>query len=305
MASAVGIFLCTFNGERFLAEQLRSIEQQTHTHWLLAVSDDGSVDATVDIVEQFRVRHEERVVVTPGPRQGFAMNFMSLTAMPPIQADYWAFCDQDDWWEADKLERAVSWLDEVPQDVPAIYCSRSSLMDSAGRMIGISPLFKRPAGFGNALVQNIASGNTMVFNERARRLLCEGSGKELVFHDWLLYLVVTGCGGRVFFDVRPSIRYRQHGDNVLGAWGSLRAHWLRAKLLLGGEFGAWVDANSVGLARIETRLMPESRASLAILRDMRRHSLVGRLCMLRKSGAYHQSWLGKVGLILAVILNKL
>jgi hypothetical protein len=109
----------------------------------------------------------------------------------------------------------------------------------------------------------------------------------------------------VFFDSRPSIRYRQHGQNVLGPWTNWRAHWLRAKLLLGGQFGAWVDANSVGLARIETRLMPESRASLAIFRDMRHHSLVARLCLLRKSGVYHQSWLGNVGLVLAVILNKL
>jgi hypothetical protein len=106
-----------------------------------------------------------------GPAEGSTANFLSLTCRADIDADYFAYADQDDVWESDKLERAVNWLKTIPEGVPALYGSRTLLVDARNQHIGYSPLFEREPNFRNALVQSIAGGNTMVFNRAARDLL--------------------------------------------------------------------------------------------------------------------------------------
>ena len=85
-------------------------------------------------------------------------------------------------------------LDEA---IPAVYCSRTRLTDSTGKVTGFSPDYRKAPGFGNSLLQNIASGNTMVFNHRARELLMKAQGAPIVAHDWSLYQIVAACGGQV------------------------------------------------------------------------------------------------------------
>src|SRR5690606_25344152 len=93
--------------------------------------------------------------------------------------------------------------------------TRTLLVDDKNTEIGMSQLFKRPPSFPNALMQNIAGGNTMVFNADLRRVL--GSAPpRVVIHDWWLYLATTACDGLVRYDPEPSLRYRQHGDNLIG-----------------------------------------------------------------------------------------
>jgi glycosyltransferase involved in cell wall biosynthesis len=175
----VAILLCTLEGQRFLKEQLASFESQNLKAWSLFVSDDGSSDRTLDILqEQQKQWGRGKLTLQSGPRQGFAANFLSLTCQTDINADYYAYADQDDIWEADKLERAVHWLETIPGDVPALYCSRTRLVDKENRTVGFSPLFKKPPSFANALIQNIGGGNTMVFNHATKKLLCR-AGKDI------------------------------------------------------------------------------------------------------------------------------
>ena len=82
-----------------------------------------------------------------------------MVSRPEIQARAYAYADQDDVWDPDKLERARRWLDTVDPAVAALYCSRTRLIDAAGRDAGLSPLFSRPPSFANALAQNIAGGS--------------------------------------------------------------------------------------------------------------------------------------------------
>ena len=185
-----------------------------------------------------------KLTVHSGPAEGFAANFLSLICNADIQADYYAFADQDDVWEPNKLERAVMWLSTVPSNVPALYGTRTLLVDERNQVMGLSPLFPQPPCFANALVQNIAGGNTMVFNKAARKLLREaGESIDVVTHDWWVYLVVSGCGGQVFYDVVPSLRYRQHNHNAVGQDTNWRARLSRIHLLLRGRFKGWNDRN--------------------------------------------------------------
>jgi glycosyltransferase involved in cell wall biosynthesis len=303
----IAILLCTFHGQRYLADQLDSIERQTYRHWEVWASDDGSQDDTHAILADYQSKWgEARLSVHYGPAGGFAANFLYLTCKTGIEADCYAYSDQDDIWESDKLQRAMDWLRTVPKDVPGLYCSRTRLVDADNRDIGLSPLFSKPPSFANALMQNIGGGNTMVFNKAARLLLREaGEHVNVVSHDSWVYMVVTGCGGKIKYDTHPSLRYRQHGGNIVGMnsdWASRRA---RMRLLWQGQFRAWNDRHLLALQRLRSRLTPESRRTLDLLARARKSSLVPRLIGLKKSGIYRQTLLGNLGLLAAAIFKKI
>lgn len=303
----VAILLCTFQGQRFLHEQLASFETQSLKAWTLLVSDDGSSDRTLDILKVHQKQWGSRKLrLLSGPLQGFAANFLSLTCQADIKANFYAYADQDDIWEADKLERAVSWLKTIPKDVPALYCSRTRLVDEENRTLGYSPLFKKPPSFANALMQNIGGGNTMVFNHAARKLLClAGKDIEVVSHDWWAYILVTGCGGKVFYDAYPSVRYRQHENNLVGCNNSWRARFFRMRLLAQGRFRQWNSINIQALRRLESMMSTEHRQTLSLFAQAREHSLFLRLLTLKRSGVRRQSMAGHMSLFVAALFGKI
>ena len=103
------ILLCTYNGARFLAEQLDSLEAQTHQNWIVISSDDGSTDQTLEILYQYQAKWPAgKLTIRSGPQKGFCQNFLSLACDPEIKADYYAFCDQDDVWLIDKLKMGIN-----------------------------------------------------------------------------------------------------------------------------------------------------------------------------------------------------
>lgn len=303
----VAILLCTLHGQHFLSEQLESIDRQTYPNWELWASDDGSEDDTRQILRRYQEKWEgRRLSVRSGPSEGFVSNFLSLTCTAEIQADFYAFSDQDDIWEDDKLQRAVAWLRSVPKDVPALYCSRTRLVDEQNRDLGLSPLFTRPPAFANALIQNIGGGNTMVFNHAARKLLCQAGQKiDVVSHDSWAYIVVTGCGGKVKYDAYPSLRYRQHGSNLVGTNSTWAARWIRIRMLWQGHLRTWTDRHLVALQGLHSSLTPESRKTLELLTRSRKRALLPRLIGLKKSGIYRQTLLGNLGLLAAAIFKKI
>ena len=165
------ILLATRNGAAFVQEQLDSYRTQTYGNWELLVSDDGSTDDTIKIIEEFAKQVPQRVMVRRGPQMGFWQNFVSLVRSDEIDGDLFAYSDQDDVWFPEKLARAVSWFEARPTDQPGLYFTRTELIEAGGAPIGFSPLFVRAPSFQNALVQNIGGGNTMVFNRAARLAL--------------------------------------------------------------------------------------------------------------------------------------
>jgi glycosyltransferase involved in cell wall biosynthesis len=162
---SVAILLCTKDGAAFIDEQLRSLADQTHSKWILIASDDGSTDTTRDVLERFAGSVPQKVVIREGPGRGSCANFLWLAIDRSIKADYFAYSDQDDVWYPDKLERALDWLVTVSQDTPALYCGRTEIALVDGRPNGFSPRFSRPPSFRNALIQNIAGGNTELVSE--------------------------------------------------------------------------------------------------------------------------------------------
>ena len=303
----VAILLCTYNGERYLHDQLASFQTQAHANWTLWVSDDGSNDSTLALLEAYKQKWPSgKLSIVRGPAKGFAANFLSLTCKLEISADYYAYSDQDDIWVTDKLERAVQWLQTVPPDVPALYCSRTRLVDEQLQEIGISPLFTKPPSFQNALMQSIAGANTMVFNNAARSLLCEaGADVPIRSHDWWAYLVVTGCGGVVYYDTKSSLDYRQHTGNLVGTNATWQARWQRVRMLMQGDFSGWNEGNIVALRRLQGKLTLENREILERFAKARDMGLILRLFNLKRCGIYRQTFLGNLGLFIAAFFKKI
>jgi len=306
MTDDVAILMGTYQGALFLPEQLDSIRRQTYSNWSLWVSDDGSTDETLDIVRSFGESVPSPVHILNGPRRGFIRNFLTLVCNPSVNAAYVAFSDQDDVWHSDKLERALAWLRQQSNDIPALYCSRTRTVDERGLSIGKSPLFTRPPSFLNALVQSIGGGNTMVMNRAARALLVAGAADaDIPSHDWWAYLLVSGAGGRVRYDPNPTIDYRQHDSNLVGSNTGWRAKVRRARMLTESRFRKWNSQHSEALRRVEHLLTNENRSRLEEFRQIRVRALPIRLWMLYRSGLHRQTFLGNVSLWVAAVLRQI
>ena len=305
--SSVAILLCTLRGHDYLREQLDSIVRQTHPSWAVWVSDDGSDHSTHAILEDYQEKlGSSKFTILCGPAQGFAANFLSLACNASIGADYYAYADQDDIWEPEKLELALQWLESMPADVPTLYCARTRKVDSDNQDLGFSELWTRPPSFANALVQSIASGNTMVFSSAARNLLvAAGPNMEVAAHDWWTYQLVSGGGGRVFYDSRPTVRYRQHRANLIGTNGTWSARFHHTRMLLQGRFRNWNQMNVTALNAMREHLTAENQVRLDEFSRARQGSIFARMAAFQRSVVYRQTWLGNLGLVAAVILKKL
>lgn len=307
MQGSVAILACVFNGEPFLGEQLASLAGQSFPRIDLVLSDDGSTDGSRELLATYgSTWRKGRFEIIQGPGKGFAENFRSQLVNEAIEADYFAFCDQDDIWAPEKVSTAVAWLMQQPPDKPALYCSRTRIVDIAGRPVGHSPLFTAPPTFRNAIVQSIAGGNTMVMNAAARSLMAQASRRSgFVSHDWWCYMMVTGAGGAILYDPNPLIDYRQHQGNLVGSNDSILSRLGRTSFLLKGGFAAWTDRNIAGLRACEDLLDDEARSVLDHFDRLRRMFLPRRMIELHRSGLYRQTKAGQISLYIASAINRL
>jgi len=302
----VTVLCCTFNGEEHLEAQLASLAAQSMPNINVVASDDGSRDATRTILERWAGNWRKgSFTIVNGPGRGFAENFRSLLLLP-LESDYFAFCDQDDLWDSDKMEHASAWLSRNASDVVGVYGSRTRLIDDDGRQIGLSPLFRTPPTFGNCLVQSFAGGNTIVFNRRAHALIREASQRTpFVSHDWWCYLLVTGAGGLAHYEPQPRIGYRQHGANLVGENGSLAGHLRRVKRAWGGQFARWNEANIAALQACADLLTPSALETLRAFAEARGGGPMFRLRELNRAGVYRQGTLGQATLYAAAFFGRI
>lgn len=297
--------MATYNGAPYLEKQIESINRQTFQDWELWVSDDGSSDNTLEILNSFV---SDKVRISMGPRKGFVQNFLSLTTRCDKDYEYYAFSDQDDIWFPNKLERAVECLSDIPPNIPALYCSRTEIVNNKGIQF-TPPLYSKlmsiPPTFRHALVQAIAGGNTFVFNHRARCLLEEfGGAVPVASHDWWLYMLVTGVGGVVYYDSRPSLFYRQHEQNISGANSGFIASYSRFKRFIGGEYRDYISMNLKYLGKYREALTKENLEIYDNFVKSRYGGVLTRLYHLRRSGVYRQGAFQSMALYCGSVLRR-
>jgi len=307
-APRIAIVLGTFNGARFLEEQLQSLADQDVARLDIYASDDGSSDETMAILERWKAAWRKGgFEISAGPRQGFSENFrkLAIAAGERANADFVAFCDQDDIWDADKLSSAVRALSGAT-DRPAVYFSRTRLIDAKGRLYGVSPLFRRQPGFRNAVVQSIGGGNTMVLNAAGIALFAESARRTaFVAHDWWGYIIVSGAGGYVYYDPEPHIGYRQHESNSVGSNVGMRARLKRLGRQFDGAFAGWNTTNTAALDKCLDLLTPEARATLGAFTEMRRSRALVGFQRFWRSGIRRQTVQGNIALAIAAALGMI
>ena len=209
----VNVLLSTYNGERFLLEQLHSLYQQTYPKINIVVRDDGSSDSTLNILKK-EVSEGKLVLLPANANVGPAASFLKLLEASGT-AGFYAFCDQDDVWHPQKIEIAVEAISKMSPEIPVMYFSRVTYVDAENNVMKLSPLPKF-VGFGNALVENVATGCTVVINKAAKDLIVRYLPKQCLMHDSWCYLLIS-CFGKVIFDPISHINYRQHSANTIGA----------------------------------------------------------------------------------------
>jgi len=230
MTATVDILLATYNGARHLPELLASLESQSHSNWRLLVRDDGSQDLTEDILEDFRRRHGDRVrrIVNAGENLGSCRNFFHL--LEHSTADYIMFCDQDDVWLPDKVAHTMNKMQGLEKqygiETPLLVHTNFRVVDGELHLIAesghryqhIDPY--HGAGLSRLLLQNIVTGCTMMIN-RPLRTLAPGVPTAALMHDHWLALVAATFG-RIGYVADPTLLYRQHTANAVGAqqWNS-------------------------------------------------------------------------------------
>ena len=231
--SQTAILMATYNGEKYLGEQMVSLLSQNDQDWHLYVHDDGSQDSTVQIVEYYAANHPEKITLLNYPPQGGACkNFLSI--LEHVEADYYLFCDQDDIWLPDKIEveRAqMKQLEENNPNTPIVVFSDLEVVDSNMNIIntsmwnaiGIYP--ELVCDFSSGGVHEYVTGCTMLFNRKARNEALQHDAQKALMHDSWLTLCVLKAGGVASGIRKPLIRYRQHAANTLGASDKKRRTW--------------------------------------------------------------------------------
>ena len=219
------VLLTAYNGGAHLPALLESLTAQTDPEFTVLMQDDGSADDTPSLLSGIAERDSRFIFGNEqGRHLGAAGNFLSL--LRQSDADYVLLCDQDDFWEPEKIAVLKQSILELEQQhgagTPLLVHSDCSLIDESGAFIGSS--FFRHQGWDpravtlqQLLVQNNVTGCTLIMNAALRSLVAAHAvAKELFMHDWFIALTAASFGHIAFVD-RPLTRYRQHGDNTIGA----------------------------------------------------------------------------------------
>jgi len=306
MPDRVTILMAVYQGAAYLDAQLRSIAGQQGVDWHLVASDDGSTDASPEILRRFAREWSGRVTLLRGPGRGSVANFLHLMQCVQADAGFVALADQDDVWLPGKLARAVGALGSVPGGRPALYASAVTTCDTALQPLAHTPRRRTPPGFRNALVQNLAPGHTMVLNPAGISAARDFMPRTecITVHDWWLYQLVAALGGDVVYDNVPGVLYRQHGANQIGNARGLRLWRQRWRRLWNDDLSGWSARTIAGLEPAGAAMPPENRQILAAFTTLHSGPLPSRLGALRRAGLYHETRAGQFGLWLAALLGK-
>lgn len=229
----INVLLSTYNGKRYLREQMDSILAQTYDNVSVWIRDDGSADGTKEMLAAFSARPKVHVVY--GENVGFIKSFLSLLQLSD-EADLYAFCDQDDVWLPDKLERAAKAFESLPEGKPCLYFSAYEICDENLNVVSQSSV-PGNISFPNCLVDCAPLGFVSVMNRRARDMILENMPRHCCGHDWWAYMLCESFG-EVFYDSVPTVKYRRTGANVsAGGANFLRLQvWRFRKFFKGGYF---------------------------------------------------------------------
>ena len=235
----IEILMAAYNGAPYIGEQIDSILQQTDTNWHLTISDDGSTDGTDAIIDEYTRQYSDSVQrVCSGQRFGGAKaHFFWMTQQ--CEAEYIAYCDDDDTWKADKLEKLRNAMQDAESrlgsNTPILVFSDQTVTDEKLSVIAPSLMryqkqYFEHFDYRSILMQNVVTGGAMMINRALAKLALECKDpSQVIMHDWWMAAVAARFGEIVYID-EPLGAYRQHGSNSVGAKNVGSAGYVRRML---------------------------------------------------------------------------
>lgn len=222
---SVTVVLATYNGEKYLKEQLNSLIRQKGVKVKILVRDDGSQDGTTNILNEYQDKGLLKWYT--GNHLDVQKGYLDLLKNAP-KSEYYAFCDQDDVWDDTKLLFAITELEEMPKDKPSMYYCGQRLVDENMNLLSIHKIASDRSAHTNFLISNVA-GCTAVFNQVLLDAINAAEPEFILMHDSWLFKVCVSLGGHYYADSTAHINYRQHGDNVVGLNGGIKGKIHQAK----------------------------------------------------------------------------
>ena len=218
----VEILLATYNGEQYLREQLDSILKQDYDNWIVRAADDASTDHTYQILEEYRERYPHKFIVEKN-QKGFGCakkNFMNL--IKNSSCDYVMCCDQDDVWLPNKISLTLQEMKKKEQEgMPVLVHTDLKVVDSKLQVLSESFFnhsnFRKEFELNEILIQNFVTGCTTMMNRKLADLMSQiDDCDKILMHDWVAAVLATAVGKVGFVDT-PTMLYRQHAINSVGA----------------------------------------------------------------------------------------
>ena len=269
----IAILLATFNSERFLREQLDSISSQTYTEWKLFIRDDGSNDKTLDIINSYQREFPEKITLLYDKKKSLKAygNFVEL--MNRVDSDYYMFCDHDDVWLPHKIKICYDRMKKIEGanlNTPIVVHSDMKVVNQDLEVISdsfwkYSRLLPEHVSFWELVCCNAVNGCTMLFNKQAK-MVCLGNEPYCLMHDTLVSQSVAAVGGIISAISEPTVLYRQHIDNVIGASYTKKSYFAnRIKNLfstLKSNFDVWKRASHIKKISFITFLLLKTKISI-------------------------------------------
>lgn len=295
--NTVSVLLSTYNGGKYLEEQLQSLFNQKDVDIKIYVRDDGSTDNTTNILDSYAKKGLLNWYT--GENIGPARSFLELLTKTEV-CDYYAFCDQDDVWDPDKLSIAINTIKEA--DRPALYCSNTLLVTSDLTEINCSN-YHVIGSFAESLVSNPMTGCTSVFNNSLRQLAIQYIPTNIDMHDWWIYRICMAFDGFFYFDKLSHIKYRQHGNNVIGGVFSKKKEFIHhIQLLIHHEEG--IRYKMLKELNVYYPEMPEHNRKILTLFLNYRKSLFDKIKLLKLIIKHPFDYRIRKKTVIAVLLNK-
>lgn len=227
------VLLSTYNGEKYLEELLNSLLVQKGVEINILVRDDGSCDRTTEILKNYE--NGNKLKYYEGENIRSLMSFMDLIMQASLDYDYYAFCDQDDYWEEFKIQRSIECLSEYDCSIPCLYYSGQKLVDKNLKLLS-NHIIDCKRSLESVFIFNQAAGCTSVFNRALLVKLKKYSPQGIYNHDSWAFKLCVALGGNIFRDASGYILYRQHGSNVVGVNNSLLGKIQRSIKLLRNRY---------------------------------------------------------------------
>jgi len=298
--------MAAYQGGPYVAPQIDSILRQTHTDWVLRVRDDRSVDGTYEVARRYAAEHPGRVAAEQrATNSGSAhRNFLELLAGSAGQ--YVMLADDDDVWLEDKVAVTLREMRRIEAEagpgVPVLVHTDLSVVDASLRVVAPSMahsqrLAVRETRLERLLVQNSVTGCTVMVNRALAQMVHEPLD-GIAMHDWWLALLAAAFG-RIGYVATPTVLYRQHGGNTVGANDARSTRYLLGRALGGGETRARMHAASAQAAALlenhGERLTARQRAAVAACAGLGDRGKLGRLRDVARYGMWKNTALRRLG----------